>query len=157
MPSLNGFGALQGSPVGDQASVPLPGFVRAFLEDMRVPGVLSTLRRDGSPITSAVWYGLDGDAIIVSTPAARNKAKNVGADARVSFIVDVKEVPYRGVAIEGEAELVDDPEQSLAFSIARRYLGPELPERITSRVPGERVIVRIRPTRVRHWNFAERE
>ena len=78
--------------------------IRAFLENMRVPCVISTLRPDGHPITSATWYGFLDDHIIVSTPAARNKARNVREDPRVSFIVDTKDMPYRGVAIEGRAE-----------------------------------------------------
>lgn len=137
--------------------VPLPGFVVDFLTEMRVPGVLSTLRPDGSPITSAVWYGVDAGDIIVSTPAARPKAHNVRTDPRVSFIVDVKEMPYRGVAIEGWAQVTDDPGQELAFAIAVRYVGPDLPDRIRNRTPGERVIVRITPERVRTWNFGNHE
>lgn len=137
--------------------VSLPGFVVDFLTEMRVPGVLSTLRPDGSPITSAVWYALDGGDIVVSTPAARPKAHNVRADPRVSFIVDVKEMPYRGVAIEGSAQITSDPGQDLALAIASRYLGPDLPGRIRNRAPGERVIVRITPERVRTWNFGNHE
>jgi PPOX class probable F420-dependent enzyme len=131
-----------------------PPEVRAFLESMKVPGVLSTLGRQGEPITSAVWFGfLDGD-IIISTPAERPKARNARADARVSFVVDTKEMPYRGVAVEGEAEVIDDPGASLMASIAHRYLGPDLPEAMRERLArGERVVLRIHPRRVRPWNL----
>lgn len=136
------------------ASRELTPEVRAFLLEMRVPGVLSTLGLRGEPITSAVWYGLDGDTVIVATPAGRNKARNVRNDARVSFIVDTKEMPYRGVAIEGLAELQPDPGLALIESIAHRYLGPVLPEAVRARyATAERVIVRIRPRRVRTWNI----
>ncbi|MEX2081151.1 MAG: PPOX class F420-dependent oxidoreductase [Dehalococcoidia bacterium] len=134
----------------------IPAHVLAFLEDMKVPGVLSTLRADGSPITSAVWYAvLDGD-VIISTPAGRPKARNARRDERVSFMVDTKEMPYRGVAIEGVAEVLDDPGAELMLTISRRYLGTDLPERIRERAAaGDRAIIRIRPLRVRPWNFAE--
>lgn len=36
---------------------PITPEIRRFLESMRVPCVLSTLRRDGHPITSSTWYG----------------------------------------------------------------------------------------------------
>ncbi|MBA4179103.1 MAG: PPOX class F420-dependent oxidoreductase [Anaerolinea sp.] len=129
--------------------------VVAFLESMVVPGVLSTLRPDGSPITSAVWFGfLDGD-IVISTPAGRNKARNAREDGRVSFLVDTKERPYRGVAIEGVAELLDDPDGALVALIARRYVGAEADAWVAARsATAERVILRIRPRRVRPWNMA---
>ena len=120
-----------------------------------MPGVLSTLSPRGAPITSAVWFALADGEIVISTPADRPKARNARLDPRVSFIVDTKERPYRGVAIEGRAEVIDDPEKSLMRRIAMRYLGPELPEYMVERIAhGERVVLRIRPTRVRPWNIA---
>ena len=136
------------------ASAGLPAEVRAFLEAMQVPGVLATLAPDGSPITSAVWYALDGDDVVISTPATRPKARNVRLDGRVSFVVDTKDMPYRGVCIEGTASAEDDPGTATMFAIARRYLGPDLPDRIRERAAmGARTIIRIRVVRVRPWNL----
>ena len=89
---------------------------------MKVPGVLSTIGRDGGPVTSAVWFGFIETDILISTPAQRPKARNARANPLVSFVVDTKEMPYRGVAIEGLAEVVEDPEYALVMSIAHRYL-----------------------------------
>lgn len=126
----------------------------AFLEEMRVPGVLSTLGVHGEPISSAVWYGLHEGTVILATPATRNKARNVRNDPRVSFLVDTKERPYSGVAIEGEAVVIDDPDLELMFSIARRYLGDDLPDWVRERyASNERVVVRITAKRVRPWNI----
>lgn len=128
--------------------------VRSFLEECKVPGVLSTLSPKGAPITSAVWFALLDGEIVISTPADRPKARNARLDARVSFIVDTKEMPYRGVAIEGQAEVVEDPDKSLMRGIAMRYLGPLLPEYMRERIArSDRVVLRIRPTRVRPWNI----
>ncbi len=133
----------------------LPVEVLQFLEAMTVPGVLSTLGAKGGPITSAVWFGLHEGQVIISTPADRPKAKNARADARVSFIVDTKVRPYQGVAIEGDAEVLHDPANTLMASIARRYLGPELPQWMEQRIgAAERVVLRITPRRVRPWNIA---
>ena len=129
--------------------------VRSFLESMKVPCVISTLRPDGHPITSATWYGFSGDNVVVSTPAQRNKARNVRQDARISFIVDTKVMPYRGVAIEGAAEIVDDADGAIFDSIVRRYLGPDAVAAARQRLAGERVIVRIRAQRVRPWAIAQ--
>lgn len=127
--------------------------IRRFLESMIVPCVISTLRGDGAPITSATWFGFLGEEIIVATPAERNKARNVRADPRVSFIVDTKDMPFRGVAIEGTAEVLDDDDGALLHRIVARYLGEEgalaARERFAAR--GRRVILRITPERVRPW------
>ncbi len=132
----------------------IPENVRDFLETMKVPGVLSTLGRDGEPITSAVWYGFHEGDIVVSTPAARPKARNVRNDARVSFLVDTKERPYRGVAIEGAAEVMEDADHYVLRAIAERYLGPVMPDWMKQRTEGQaRVTIRIRATRVRPWGF----
>ena len=134
------------------AEIPEP--VLAFLQEMKVPGVLSTLGRNGEPITSAVWYGFHNGEIVVSTPASRPKARNVRNDARVSFIVDTKERPYRGVAIEGDAEVIDDRDHAVLRGIAERYLGPVMPDWMKQRTEGQaRVTIRIRPARVRPWGF----
>ena len=127
--------------------------VRTFLETMRVPCVISTLRPDGHPITSATWYGFIDDDIVVSTPALRNKARNVRQDSRISFIVDTKEMPYRGVAIEGIAEIVADTDGAIIGAIISRYVGAEAAQQMGARLDGvgERVILRIRAQRVRPW------
>jgi len=134
----------------------MPPEVRRFLEAMRVPCVLSTLRRDGHPITSSTWYGFspEGD-VIIATPAARNKAKNVRRDGRISILVDTRERPYRGVAIEGLGEVLADPGGRLLETIVGRYLGAEEAALMLGRLneQDERVIIRLVPQRVRHWGM----
>ncbi|HJP41478.1 MAG TPA: PPOX class F420-dependent oxidoreductase [Dehalococcoidia bacterium] len=129
--------------------------VRAFLNEMAVPCVISTLRPDGSPITSATLYGFIGEDVVVSTPAKRNKARNVREDPRVSFIVDTKEAPYRGIAIEGTAELTEDTNGNVLRSILERYVSFESALETSDRLEsmGQRTILRIKPERVRTWGF----
>ena len=129
--------------------------VGEFLLAAKWPGVLSTLSPNGAPITSAVWFGIAGDDIIISTPAGRPKARNARLDPRVSFVVDTKERPYRGVAIEGLAQVIDDPDRSMMRSIAERYLGPLLPPEVEQRIAGQdRALIRIKARRIRPWGIA---
>jgi PPOX class probable F420-dependent enzyme len=108
----------------------------------------------GAPITSAVWFAVDGEEIVISTPATRPKARNARLVSRVSFIVDTKERPYRGVAIEGVARVDEDNGKREMRTIAERYLGPILPAAMEERIAAmDRVVLRIRPTRVRPWGF----
>lgn len=132
----------------------LPPQVLAFLDGMKVPGVLSTLSPNVGPVTSAVWFAVLDGQVVISTPASRPKARNARADARVSFIVDTKERPYRGVAIEGDADVFEDVGQEMMRAIARRYLGEPVPSWMEERIAaGERVALRISPRRVRPWNL----
>lgn len=128
--------------------------VRDFLASTKTPGVLATIGRSGGPVTSAVWFGLEGDAIVVSTPEGGSKARNAGRDGRVSFIVDSRERPYRGVAIEGRAQLQADAGLDRWRKIARRYLGDDLDEAMRRRAEaGPRIVIVIEPLRVRAWNL----
>lgn len=137
-------------------SVEIPPAALAFLESMKVPGVLSTIGRDGGPITSAVWFMVEGGHVVVSTPAARPKARNARANPLVSFVVDTKERPYRGVAIEGEATVEEDAGRAAMRSIAARYLGEPVPDWMEARIASsDRAVIRIVPHRVRPWGFEQ--
>jgi PPOX class probable F420-dependent enzyme len=134
--------------------VELPPGVRLFLLETRIPGVLATIGKSGGPVTSAVWYALEGDQIIISTPARGTKANRVHENARVSFVVDTKERPYRGVAIEGIAAVVADPHLAGWMTIAARYLGTDIPKGVTERVlSAPRAVIAITPLRARPWNL----
>ena len=125
-------------------------------------GVFSTLVR-GAPAMACVWYALDGEDIIVSTPAGRRKDRNVQDDPRVALLVDVRDGDhvlavraYKGVEVRGLAEMQDDPGAALRLAIVGRYLDPipaDLEQRLSEQ---ENRIIRIRPTKVRTWDFSRR-
>ena len=50
-------------------------------------GILTTLRRDGTPVSLPVWYVADGRTIVVKTPPRTKKVVRVERDARASFLV----------------------------------------------------------------------
>jgi PPOX class probable F420-dependent enzyme len=120
--------------------------------------VLATLVR-GGPAMACVWYGFDGEDLIVSTPAGRRKDKNVQDDERISFLVDVRDGPnlpgaYRGVEVRGTAEMEDDPGGRLRRAIIGRYLDP-IPADFEQRLAEQQNrIIRIRATRVRVWDVS---
>lgn len=139
----------------DQLPV-LAGAARRFLEEMKVPCVLATIGRSGGPVTSAVWYAVRGDEIVISTPAGRTKAKNVQANERVSLLVDSRERPYSGVAIEGRAVLEPDPSGAGWRFIVQRYLGDDAPAEVLQRAQTQqRALIVVRPRRVRSWNLEQ--
>ena len=44
---------------------------------------LTTFRRSGQPVSTPVWVGRDGDALVVLTPSGSGKVKRLRADPRV--------------------------------------------------------------------------
>lgn len=106
---------------------------------------VATLMPDGSPHTSVVWVGREGDTVVFSTRGDRQKARNLARDPRVSLSILDAEDPYRALDIRGRAELVDDPDRTLGQRLSQAYLGedppPEPPE-------VRRLIVRVHPERV---------
>jgi len=73
--------------------------------------VLITTRADGSPVSSPVTCGVDGQGrIVISTYPQRAKTRNARRDPRVSLCVlsDDWDGPY--VHVDGMAEVLDMPE-----------------------------------------------
>jgi PPOX class probable F420-dependent enzyme len=113
------------------------------------PAVLATINPDGSPQTSVVWVGRDGDDVLISTAAGRRKDKNLRRDPRASLSVIDKDDPLQYVEIRGTATVTEDVGRRLAVALAEQYEGPgagqeylDLPPEIV------RVVVRITPQRV---------
>jgi PPOX class probable F420-dependent enzyme len=73
-------------------------------------GILTTLRRDGAPISLPVWFVVLDRMIYVSGPAHTKKFARVRRDPRVSFLVESGErwVDLIGVHLTGTAAIVDD-------------------------------------------------
>jgi PPOX class probable F420-dependent enzyme len=73
-------------------------------------GVLTSLRRDGTPIALPVWFAVLDRKIYVSGPAHTRKFARVRRDPRVSFLVESGERwdELAGVHVTGQARVVDD-------------------------------------------------
>jgi PPOX class probable F420-dependent enzyme len=97
--------------------------VRAFLEEKRF-AVLATIKRDGAPQQTVMWYELQGDQIMMNTAEGRVKAHNFRRDPRISICI---EDDYRFVSISGRVELNEDRERALEdiHLLAVRYHGQE--------------------------------
>jgi PPOX class probable F420-dependent enzyme len=129
-------------------TVVLNDAVRKLLDDP-VPAVLGTVNPDGSPQTSVVWVGRDGNDLLVSTAAGRRKERNVRRDSRVSLTMYDTADPLRYVEVRGVATVAEDVGRELAVRLAEQYEGPgagreylELPPDVV------RVAIRISPVRI---------
>lgn len=135
-----------------------------FLTRSRV-ATLATIGATGVPHLTAMWYALldgAGDAAMpelwFETKAKSQKAVNLRRDPRVTCMVEAGQTydTLRGVAIEGRAEIIDDPEKLFAVGVSvwERYTGPYTEEMrpMVEAMLNKRVAVRVVPERVRSWD-----
>jgi PPOX class probable F420-dependent enzyme len=115
------------------------------LLDGRNFATVATLNQDGGPQTSVVWIARDGDTVLFSTAAGRQKARNLARDPRVSVTVYDVANPYRSVDIRGTAELTEDPQKSLPRMLSHKYLGEDPPAEPADML---RLIVRVTPRKI---------
>src|SRR4051812_1328623 len=97
--------------------------VRELIDDLN-PAILGTVNPDGSPQTSVVWVGRDGDDLLISTAAGRRKETNLRRDPRASLTVIDRNDPLRYVEVRGTATITLDVGRRLAVELAEQYEGP---------------------------------
>ena len=91
---------------------------------------LATLMPDGSPQSTPVWVGREGDRLIICTSDGSLKGKNTKRDPRVALsIVDFGN-PYEEVQIRGRVvERRPDPELKTMDPVSHKYIGKPFPMR----------------------------
>ena len=91
---------------------------------------LATLMPDGSPQSTPVWVGREGDRLIVCTSDGSLKGRNTKRDPRVALsIVDFGN-PYEEVQIRGRViERRPDPELKTMDPVSHKYIGKPFPMR----------------------------
>jgi len=105
---------------------------------------LTTLRPDGSPHTTPVWFVFDGEVISVATAARNAKVRNLRGDPRVGVAIDgtaAAPLVAQGVA---SASPLGETLAGIAEAFARKYDGWDIRD---ESVDGERVLVKIRVER----------
>jgi PPOX class probable F420-dependent enzyme len=126
------------------------GEIDAFLAE-RHTLVLGTLKDDGWPQLTTVWYRWDGEAFWISTNRDRAKYGNLARDSRATVLVDA---PPRetSVAGYGRAEFLayDDDAYEGALAIVRRYVDDPVAY-LAEREGEPRVLIRIEPDRLVSW------
>lgn len=119
---------------------------------------MATIGPDGRPHLTAMWFAvLDGD-VCFETKAKSQKAVNLRRDPRITVLAEDGDVyeELRGVAIEGSAEVSEDPELlwRIGVSVWERYNGPytEAARPLVQASLRKRVAVRVRAERIRSWD-----
>jgi PPOX class probable F420-dependent enzyme len=112
---------------------------------------VATVRADGSPHITPVWFALDGETIVFTTGLESAKAKHLLRDPRVALCVDDETPPFSYVIVEGSATLSDDLDALLQWAtrIGGKYMGADHAEAYGQRngVPGA-LLVCVTPAKI---------
>jgi PPOX class probable F420-dependent enzyme len=110
------------------------------LLDVKNYAVLATINPDGSPQTSVLWVGRDGNDLLFSTVAGRVKHRNMERDPRVSATVLDSADPENYVELRGRVSMTPDVDRALDTRLSWKYDGRDPGE---DRPGAVRVVVRM--------------
>jgi len=112
----------------------LPDDVRDLLAKPN-PAVITTLGKDGRPVSVATWYVLDGDRVLVNMDEGRKRLDHLRRDPRVSLTALDEAGWYTHVSLQGRVvEMADDVDLEGIDRIARHYTGAPYRARDRKRV-----------------------
>ena len=134
--------------------------ISAFLEAGRDLQVAS-INGDGTPHLVTMWYAMQDGEIAFWTYGKSQKIINLRRDPRLSVLVATGEVyeQLKGVSIQGQAEIVDDPDDVLRYgeAVYERYWGP-LNDTVREGVRAmgaKRVVIVVKPDKVLSWDHSK--
>jgi PPOX class probable F420-dependent enzyme len=110
-------------------AAPIPDGLLAFLEAAR-PAVVGTVRDDGSPVTTACWYGLQDDGrILLTMDRDSHRLRHLRGEPRVAVTV-LGEDWYDQLSLLGRAvEIREDHDLADIDALSHRYLGEPYEDR----------------------------
>jgi PPOX class probable F420-dependent enzyme len=131
--------------------------ITQFLHEQRV-ATCATVGLDGQPHLVAMWYAVLDGVVWFETKAKSQKAVNIRRNSRVTVMVETGHTydALRGIALEGHAVIVDDPDAlwAVGVNVWERYNGPYSEEvrPMVEFMLAKRVAVRIDVERIRSWD-----
>jgi PPOX class probable F420-dependent enzyme len=115
---------------------------------------LTTVRADGQPQASPVWFVWDGETFLIFSQPDAQKLRNLAANPRVAVHVDTDEAGEDVVTIDGTAAV--DPDVPSSDQLEEYQVKYREGIQAIGTTPAElardySVAIRIRPNRVRTW------
>jgi PPOX class probable F420-dependent enzyme len=132
-------------------SVRITDKIRRLFEEKNLV-FIATLMKDGSPQLVPTWVDVENGSILVNTFVGSLKHKNVSHDPRIAVSIADKDNPFEMISIRGKVieQITGDEARKHVDKLAKKYLGVDEypgPE-------GKRVILKIKPEKVFHKNYA---
>ena len=106
-------------------------------------GHLATVRPDGDPAVTPMWYSWDGEVLKFTHTTGRAKVRNIEHNPHVAISIIDPDQPYRYLQARGKVEGIEpDPTGAFYVELAQRY-GRENPTPPPD--SSDRVIISVRP------------
>ncbi|MFI1581164.1 PPOX class F420-dependent oxidoreductase [Embleya sp. NPDC020630] len=113
---------------------PLPEQAITMLQKPN-PAVMTTLRPDGQPVSTATWYLWDDGRILINLDEGRKRLDHLRNDPRVSLTVLDEGNWYTHLSIVGTVvDIRDDKDLADIDRLSRHYGGQPYPQRERARV-----------------------
>jgi PPOX class probable F420-dependent enzyme len=134
---------------------------QAFLTEAGILMHIATVREDGTPLLTPIWFICEEQAIWFTPRQKSEWFACLRRDPRISLCIDEQSLPYRKVVVEGKAELIhdlgkDDLWRDRYRRITERYVPPAGAEAyIQSTIDQTRGLYRVQlgSSRVRSWRM----
>ena len=128
--------------------------VESFLAESR-NATMATIRANGTPQLTPVWFVWDGEQFIISITTERAKYKNLVRDTRMSLCID-DVTGFGYVTAEGKAEIREQDIWEDTRKILVKYQGEDGGAEYLERMKTEpRVLVVMKPTRMETRGLAK--
>jgi general stress protein 26 len=122
-----------------------------------------TIDEEGDPNIQPVWFDYDKEKekLMLITPKAAKKVRNLRSNPNVYFSIDDENYPYKGVKGKGIATIIEDPIKTVpeAEKMNIKYLGTldhPIPKMILeSAQKGSHIVIEIDPKFFSTWDFAK--
>jgi PPOX class probable F420-dependent enzyme len=134
---------------------------RMEMDKMLAEGIvchLAVIDEDGWPYVVPVWFEWDpDDQVFWIIPRQKSAwAAFMAREPRVALTIDTPEPPYRKVAAQGIAEVVEEPNVGgqwveIARRMSVRYLGPHGPDYLVPTLDKPRWLFRFKPKKLLTW------
>ena len=107
-----------------------PGERDAFLNESGVLLHIGTVRADGTPLVTPIWFIYDGTSILFTPREKSEWYACLRRDPRVTLCIDEQPLPYRKVIVDGSVVVEhdlgnDDAWRELYQRIASRYVAED--------------------------------
>ena len=128
--------------------------VESFLAESR-NATMATIRANGTPQLTPVWFVWDGEQFLISITTERAKYKNLVRDARMSLCID-DVAGFGYVVAEGTAEIREKDIWADTRKIVVKYRGEAGGEDYLENMKTQpRVLLVLKPTRMETLGLAK--
>ena len=118
------------------------------------PAVLTTYRKDGTAVTSPVWFRFQGDSFEVVIAENDVKLRHLAARPECELLVFETVPPFRGMRVRSDQPILTrDGAQQARQAIAARYLGEERGKRFAAERTSTGVVLRLSADHTKAWDL----